>query len=233
MNDLFSKPTEEPMANEIVSPKTDAGPKPGSSESEDSFKITDLIKQVGGLPHLPGVGMDLITVGALLVKSGFFKDTKSVSQAVAKILAGQELGIGPLRSMSEIHIIEGKPALGSTLIASLIKRSGKYNFRTVEHTEEACEILFLEGDEEVGRSRFTFAQAEAAGLPKRGPSWHSFRRNMLWARALTNGARWFCADVFGGAVYTPEELGDAALPADAQSRADGPAAAASSEKVPA
>ena len=29
---------------------------------------------------------------------------------------------------------------------------------------------------------------------------------MLFARALTNGARWFCADAFTGAVYTPEEL---------------------------
>ena len=30
---------------------------------------------------------------------------------------------------------------------------------------------------------------------------------MLFARALTNGARWHCPDVFGGAIYEPEELG--------------------------
>jgi hypothetical protein len=31
---------------------------------------------------------------------------------------------------------------------------------------------------------------------------------MLFARALTNGARFYCPDIFGGAVYTPEELGE-------------------------
>ena len=30
---------------------------------------------------------------------------------------------------------------------------------------------------------------------------------MLFARALSNGARWFCAGIFGGSVYTHEELG--------------------------
>jgi hypothetical protein len=32
---------------------------------------------------------------------------------------------------------------------------------------------------------------------------------MLFARAMSNGAKWFCADVFGGPVYTPDELGAA------------------------
>jgi hypothetical protein len=31
---------------------------------------------------------------------------------------------------------------------------------------------------------------------------------MLFARAMSNGIRWFCPDVFSGNVtYTPEELG--------------------------
>ena len=34
-----------------------------------------------------------------------------------------------------------------------------------------------------------------------------FARNMLFARAMSNGARWFTPDVFGGPVYTPDELG--------------------------
>lgn len=29
---------------------------------------------------------------------------------------------------------------------------------------------------------------------------------MLLSRALTNGARWYCPDVFNGPIYTPEEL---------------------------
>jgi hypothetical protein len=30
---------------------------------------------------------------------------------------------------------------------------------------------------------------------------------MLFARAMSNGARWHCPDIFGGPIYTPEELG--------------------------
>jgi hypothetical protein len=30
---------------------------------------------------------------------------------------------------------------------------------------------------------------------------------MLYARALSNGAKWYCPDVFGGPIYTPDELG--------------------------
>ena len=34
-----------------------------------------------------------------------------------------------------------------------------------------------------------------------------FARNMLYARCLTNGARWYCPDVYAGGIYTPEEMG--------------------------
>jgi hypothetical protein len=31
--------------------------------------------------------------------------------------------------------------------------------------------------------------------------------NMLFARAISNGVRWHCPDVFMGSVYTPDEMG--------------------------
>jgi hypothetical protein len=50
--------------------------------------------------------------------------------------------------------------------------------------------------------------AKAANL--KGENWTNYPRNMLFARAVSNGAKWFCPDLFGGApVYTPEELGAA------------------------
>jgi hypothetical protein len=60
-------------------------------------------------------------------------------------------------------------------------------------------------------SVFTIEDARAADLiaGKNGHTWKKYARNMLFARALTNGARWHCADVFGGPVYTPEEMGAA------------------------
>jgi hypothetical protein len=39
-------------------------------------------------------------------------------------------------------------------------------------------------------------------------NWTKYPRNMLFARALSNGQKWYAPDVFNGAtVYTPDELG--------------------------
>ena len=35
---------------------------------------------------------------------------------------------------------------------------------------------------------------------------------MLFARAISNGVKWFCPDVFAGPVYTPEEMANDSAP---------------------
>jgi len=51
------------------------------------------------------------------------------------------------------------------------------------------------------------ADAKAAGLDQKD-NWKKYKRNMLFARALSNGQKWYAPDVFNGAtVYTPDELG--------------------------
>lgn len=136
--------------------------------------------------------------------SGFFQDTRQANQAIVKILAGQELGFGPFASMTGIHIIQGRPAFGANLLAAAVKRSGKYNYRVMEMSDAACEIWFFEHGQECGRSRFTIDDARKAGTK----NLDKFPKNMLFARAMSNGVRWHCPDVTGsGPVYTPEELG--------------------------
>lgn len=150
---------------------------------------------------------EIIQLGGILAASGYFQDAKSEAQAVAKLIAGREWGIGPMSSMTGIHVIQGKPTMGAGLIASQIKRSGKYDFRVAEITDQACEIVFYQfsmmAKEEIGRSRFTMEEARKAQVK----NLDKFPRNMLYARAMSNGARWFCPDAFTGPVYTPEELG--------------------------
>jgi len=139
--------------------------------------------------------------------SGFFQDARQASQAVVKILAGQELGFGPFASMTGVHIIKNKPVLAANLMAAAVKRGGKYNYRVVEHGSDVCEIEFFENGESVGKSRFDKGDAQAAGLLNRD-NWKKYPRNMYFARALSNGQKWYAPDVFGGTtVYTPDELG--------------------------
>ena len=157
---------------------------------------------------------ELRTMGELFARSGYFKDARDAAQACVKMQAGLELGIGPAQSMSGVHIVEGKPTLSSTLIASLIKRSGRYTYRVTKHDDNECSIAFYEQGQQIGVSTFTWKDAEQAGLT-RNPTWGRYRRNMLFARAISNGARWHTPDVFGGAVYTPDELDSGAEPAKA------------------
>jgi len=148
--------------------------------------------------------MPLNEMGQVLVKSGFFADVKDASQAIVKVLAGRELGFGPIASMTGIYIVKGKPTLSANLMAAAIKRDPRYNYRVVQLTDEVCELIFLEKGEEIGRSIFTKNDATKAGTQNMG----KFPRNMLFARALSNGVKWHCPDVMSGApVYTPDELG--------------------------
>ncbi|HYX15684.1 MAG TPA: hypothetical protein VE944_15210 [Nostoc sp.] len=152
---------------------------------------------------------DLSRLSAMLAKSGFFADAKEAAQCGVKVLAGLELGFGPLASMVGVHIINGKPSIGANLMAAAVKRSGKYNYRITRHDNDGCTIVFYENGEVIGESTFTRDDAQAAGAldGKNGHTWKKFPRNMMFNRAMSNGVRWYCPDIFAGSVaYTPEEL---------------------------
>jgi len=156
-----------------------------------------------------------MALGEVFMQSGMFTDIKTQSQAVVKILAGRELGLAPLESMTNIYIVNGKVALQSKIIGSLIKKSKKYDYTVDKLDEKECTISFFQADEKgdkvlLGKSTFSFADAAKAGLVNK-TVWQNYPRNMLFARALSNGARWFCADVFCG--YTPEEAEEEIKPA--------------------
>lgn len=142
-----------------------------------------------------------------LYKSGFFTDAKSEAQAIVKVMAGAELGLPPFASMTGIHIIQGKPALGANVIATLVKNDGRYNYRPIQHDQEVCMIEWFENGHKVGEAGFTMTEAKIAGLTNK-ENWKKYPSDMLFARAITRGARRFAPGIFGGSpIYTPDELG--------------------------
>ncbi len=145
---------------------------------------------------------EVMSIGKAFAESGMFTDTKSAAQAIVKIQAGQEIGIPPFAAMTGIHIIQGKPTIGAGLIASRVKGSGKYDYRVVQQDDKVCSIDFYQGTNKIGNSTFTIEDAKKA-LTK---NTDKFPRNMLFARAISNGVKWFCPDVFSGSVYTPQEF---------------------------
>ena len=150
---------------------------------------------------------ELQTAATALHASGFFKDVSSQAQAMAKIMAGAELGLPPFASMSGIHIVQGKPVLGANLIATMVKNSGRYDYRVKVLDDRACVLSWYEHGKPVGEAGFTIEEAHAAGLTNK-PTWKTYTSDMLFARAISRGARRFAPGIFGGApVYTPDEMG--------------------------
>jgi hypothetical protein len=145
---------------------------------------------------------DMMNISKAFYESGMFTDIKSAAQAMVKISAGAEMGIPPFAAMSGIHIIQGKPTIGAGLMAANVKASNKYDYKVVEQSEKVCSIDFYKGKELLGNSTFTIEDAKKAGTK----NLDKFPKNMLFARAISNGVKFYTPDVFSGPVYTPEEF---------------------------
>lgn len=145
---------------------------------------------------------EAMQLGQTFFQSGLFADLKSAQQAVVKIMAGAEMGISPFAAMSGIHIIQGKPTIGAGLMAARVKGFGKYDYKVVEHSDKICSIDFFRDKEKLGNSTFTIEDAKKAGTK----NLDKFPKNMLFARAMSNGVKWFTPDIYETPVYVPEEM---------------------------
>lgn len=165
---------------------------------------TELVKQ----EFSPLTFSEIKSVADAMVKSGLFSDVRSEAQAIVKILAGQEVGIGPFASMSGINLIKGKAEFGAHLVAALIKRSGQYTYKVQRMDDECVSIEFFERDGDkwssVGVSTFTQEDAKRQGTS----NIDKYPRNMLFARAMTNGNAWYCPDVSLVRVYGLGEISE-------------------------
>jgi hypothetical protein len=142
-----------------------------------------------------------------LKASGYFKDVQSEAQAIVKVMAGSELGLPPFASMAGIHVIQGKPVLGANVIATLVKNDPRYDYRIKQADDKACVLTWYEDGQQVGEAGFTTQEAQNAGLTGKD-NWKKYTSDMLFARAISRGARRFAPGIFGGSpVYTPDEMG--------------------------
>ena len=150
---------------------------------------------------------ELQRTARMLVASGYF-DAKGtpdiqIAQLATKIMAGRELGYGPFASVQGIHVIQGKPQISANLMAAAVKSHPRYDYKVRKMEPDEVVIEFFENGESIGKSSFTKEEATKAGTQ----NMNKFPRNMLFARALSNGVRWFCPDVFyGQSVYVEGEL---------------------------
>jgi len=124
---------------------------------------------------------------------------------LACVLYGSELGLGPMQSLSSIHVIDGRPAAAPELMRALIARAG-HRLDVRESTDDSVTLAGRRAD--TGAEAvvtWSMADAQRAKLAGKG-AWATYPRAMLLARATSELARMLFADVIAGLSYTPEEV---------------------------
>ena len=155
---------------------------------------------------MPTTFEGMMAQAEILVRSGLLPvEIKTAAAAVAVMLTGRELGLGPMQSLRSIYIVKGKPSLSAQLMAALILRDG-HAYKIIESTNSRCEIAFVRRGGQTYVHEFTVEDAKRAGLSQ-SQTWQAYTKAMLWSRCMSAGARAAMPDVLAG-MYTPEELAD-------------------------
>jgi hypothetical protein len=154
---------------------------------------------------------DLQRMARIFVASGLFDadqtgtSEKKFSQACVKIQAGLEMGMQPFQAMNDLYIVKGKITMSYQSLGAKVRNTPGYDYKVLTWNDEIAEIDFLRNGQSIGLSSFGTEDMKKAGLG--GVSWQKYKRNMLFARAMSNGVNTFCPEVCrGGSVYTPADF---------------------------
>jgi hypothetical protein len=155
----------------------------------------------------PGEWQAMWEQAKALVASKFLpKAVDTPEKAIAIMMTGRELGIGPMQALRCINIIDGRPALAAELIAGLVLRRVTGGVLEVAaSTNDRCTVLAARPGRPEREFTFTMEDAKAAGLTAKD-NWKKYPRAMLRCRAITEAARAIFPDATLG-VSDPDELG--------------------------
>jgi len=124
----------------------------------------------------------------------------------AAILSGREMGIGPMRALSHVHMIEGRPSLSAEQKRAAALAAG-HEIAYVESTTTRCTVRGRRnGSDQWSTVTWTADDAKLAGLAGR-ENWRKHPRRMLQARATGELVDLLFPDASAG-LATTEELVD-------------------------
>jgi hypothetical protein len=143
-----------------------------------------------------GVREDIATYAKWVVESGLFGQGITQAQAGLKMLIGQEIGIKPLVAVQNIYLFQakGRPVVifDGNLLLGLVKASGRYDYKILQHDRKGTVIEAVEKDPMTGRwasmgppVSFTDEDVPKALASKEGPWSEGFGRDMKFWRAVS------------------------------------------------
>lgn len=144
-----------------------------------------------------GTFQEVVSFAEVMHQSGLFPDVKSAAQGVVKIMAGKELNIGPMTSLTKINVVEGKVSLSGDLIASIIKANPDWDYKVMEFSATMCRIRFSHrGEPQEPDITYSWEDATKAKLTGKF-NYQQHPRNMLFFRAIALGAKLHCPHLLG------------------------------------
>lgn len=167
------------------------------------------------------------TMAEAVAKTAFASGWQQSPVAVlAAMLYGREIGLGPVNSVLNINVIQGRPAPSAELTLALIRSRG----HSVQVLERSDTKLVVKGTrKDNGDSdTVTWSWDRASKILQNGrpltskENWRNYPQQMLFARAVTELATTLFSDVALG-LMTPEELGSDMLAPQAAGERNGSA----------
>jgi hypothetical protein len=167
--------------------------------------MTDIIKS-SGLDMVASLADVLRLADTLAQARGGFIPSHftNSAQVAAVILAGRELGVGPMAALRSFYLVNGKLGMDASFVSGRMLAHG-IALEWLRDDDECASVRLSRAGMPPYTSTFSRADAERAGLWG-SATWRKYPRAMLRARAITAGARAYAADCFAGSVYTPDEL---------------------------
>jgi len=121
---------------------------------------------------------------------------------------GGTLGLNPFQSLQGIAMVNGKPSVyGDTLLALALPRCDDFQEWFDEQTGTAYCVLHRRGLQHPTQAKFSYQEAQRAGLTSKKGPWTQYPERMLKMRARGFAIRDAFADILSG-IITQEEAED-------------------------
>jgi hypothetical protein len=131
---------------------------------------------------------------------------------LATVMAGHELGVGPMASLRAFHVVEGKPTADYSFWIARLKAAG-YRVEWPERSQERVTLKLTAPDGSSATETWDKARAITAGLWNGKDNWKKYPMAMLSARAVTSLGRAFAGEVMFG-CYEHDEAEEIMKEAD-------------------
>ncbi len=141
----------------------------------------------------------------VLIKTGFLpQEIKTAEQALMVMLAGRELGIGPIAALQSINVIHGKPTLSAQLMLALCNRTGQVENLKIEGDEKGASCTIKRKGRESYTATFGPKEAQLMGLANKDNYRKQSAQMYRW-RAISACVRMVFPEVVLG-MYTVDEV---------------------------